>query len=186
LVKAMLGLAANRPMALDSIPPAVLLRSVVADAARAAAERGVRVYVDPLPDDLPSLSISEEGMREGLGELVKNGLDATASGGMVSLSARQKRRNATGGVELSVHDTGAGIPRAFLSRVFDPFFTTKPPGKGVGLGLSLVRRSVEAHGGRIDVRSELGRGTTVRVWLPIAASELHAAGEPRLDAEGAR
>jgi signal transduction histidine kinase len=186
LVKAMLGLAANRPMALDSIPPAVLLRSVVADAARAAAERGIRVYVDPLPDDLPSLSISEESVREALGELVKNGLDATASGGTVSLSARPKRRNAMGGVELSVHDSGAGIPRAFLSRVFDPFFTTKPPGKGVGLGLSLVRRSVEAHGGRIDVRSELGRGTTVRVWLPLSVSELPAAGEPRVDAEGMR
>jgi signal transduction histidine kinase len=188
LVKAMLGLAANRPMALDVIPPAVLLRSVVADAGREAAERGIRVYVDVdlMPDDLPSLAISEESVREALGQLVKNALDATARGGTISLSARARRRNSIGGVELSVHDSGAGIPRAFLSRVFDPFFTTKPPGKGVGLGLSLVRRSVEAHGGRIDVRSELGRGTTVRVWLPVAVSALHAAGEPRLDAEGMR
>jgi signal transduction histidine kinase len=186
LVKAMLGLAANRPMALDSIPPAVLLRSVVADVGHEAAERGVRLYVDSLPDDLPSLFISEESVREALGQLVKNALDATATGGTVSLSAREKRRNAVRGVELSVHDSGAGIPRAFLSRVFDPFFTTKPPGKGVGLGLSLVRRSVEAHGGRIDVRSELGRGTTVRVWLPLSVSELPAAGEPRVDAEGMR
>ena len=186
LVRAMLGLAANPPMALDSIPPAVLLRSAVADAAHEAAERGVRIYVEALPDDLPSLFISEESLREALGQLVKNALDATASGGTVSLSARERRRNAVRGVELSVQDSGAGIPRAFLSRVFDPFFTTKPPGKGIGLGLSLVRRAVEAHGGRIEVRSDLGRGTTVRVWLPIAASELHPAEEPRLDAEGTR
>ena len=168
LVKAMLGLASNRPMALDSIPPAVLLHGVVTDAGREAADRGVRIYVDTLADDLPSLLISEENVREAFGQLVKNALDATATGGAVSLSARERRRNGTCGVELSVKDSGAGIPRAFLSRVFDPFFTTKPPGKGVGLGLSLVRRSVEAHGGRIDVRSELGHGTTVRVWLPVA------------------
>jgi signal transduction histidine kinase len=186
LVKAMLGLAANRPMVLDSIPPADLLRRAVADAGRQASERGVRVYVDALPDDLPALLISEESVREALGQLVNNALDATASGGTVSLSARERRRNGIWGVELSVKDSGAGIPRAFLSRVFDPFFTTKPPGKGVGLGLSLVRRSVEAHGGRVDVRSELGRGTTVRVWLPVAVSELRAARQPRLDAERAR
>jgi signal transduction histidine kinase len=125
-------------------------------------------------------------VREALGQLVKNALDATPSGGTVTLSARGLRHDATSGVELSVRDSGAGIPRAFLSRVFDPFFTTKPPGKGVGLGLSLVRQSIEAHGGRIDVRSEAGRGTTVRVWLPIASGERRAADEElRSDAEGA-
>jgi signal transduction histidine kinase len=186
LVKAMLGLAANRPMAFDSIPPAVLLRCAVADAGREAAERGVQVSVEALTDDLPSLLVSEQSVREALGQLVKNALDATARGGAVSLSARERRNNAIWGVELSVQDSGAGIPRAFLSRVFDPFFTTKPPGKGVGLGLSLVRRTVEAHGGRIDVRSELGQGTTVRIWLPVAAGAERAADELRSDAEGTR
>jgi signal transduction histidine kinase len=182
LVQALLGLATTRPLALDSIPPAILLGSVVSDAQREASEHGVRIYVDLLPADLPALLISEEIVREALGQLVKNALDATAHGGTVTLSARERRRNMVDGVELSVQDSGAGIPRAFLSRIFDPFFTTKPPGKGVGLGLSLVRRSVESHRGRIDVRSELGRGTTVRVWLPVIVNRQRAP-EPRAELE---
>ena len=169
LVRALLRLAENRPLALDSIPPALLLQSVVTDAAAAADERGVRLYVGLLDNDLPSLVVSVASVREALGQLVKNALDATRRGGSVTLDARSRRRNGVWGVELSVRDSGAGIPRAFLSRIFDPFFTTKPPGKGVGLGLSLVRQSVEAHGGRVDVRSEPGHGTTARVWLPIDA-----------------
>ena len=167
LVKALLGFAESHPLALDSIPPAVLLRCVVGDAEREAASRGVRVVVDATAKDLPSLSISEETVRESLGELVKNAIDATPAGGTVVLHARDRRRRSLPGVELSVRDSGAGIPRAFLSRIFDPFFTTKPPGKGIGLGLSLARRAIESHGGRVDVRSELGRGTVVRVWLPV-------------------
>ena len=103
----------------------------------------------------------------------------------MTLSARARLRSGVAGVELTVRDSGAGIPRAFLSRVFDPFFTTKPPGKGVGLGLSLVRQVVEAHAGRVDVKSELGQGTTVRVWLPVGAAARQATDEARSDAEGA-
>jgi signal transduction histidine kinase len=185
LVKALLGFAENRPVALDSIPPALLLASVVAGLEPAAAERGVRLAIDPTRDELPSLLISAESMQRALTELVKNALDATPAGGTVVLEAHARAHNAVGGVELSVRDSGVGIPHAFLSRIFDPFFTTKPPGKGVGLGLSLARRSIEAHGGRLEVHSELGVGTRVRVWLPVAAAERRA-DEPQAAREGAR
>src|SRR6185295_15778628 len=70
-------------------------------------------------------------------------------------------------VWFSVEDTGSGIAPDVLPRIFDPFFTTKPVGQGTGLGLSLSYGIVQKHHGRIEVKSELGKGTTFRVSLPV-------------------
>ena len=64
-------------------------------------------------------------------------------------------------------DDGEGIPKETLDRIFDPFFTTKDDGKGVGLGLAVVYGIVESHGGRIEVRTTVGQGTTFEVTLPL-------------------
>lgn len=69
--------------------------------------------------------------------------------------------------EIEFSDSGKGIAPENLTRIFDPFFTTKPIGKGTGLGLSLSYGIVDKHHGRIEVESELGKGTTFRIWLPI-------------------
>lgn len=79
-------------------------------------------------------------------------------------------------VKVEVEDDGTGIAPEVLPRIFDPFFTTKPVGKGTGLGLSLSYGIVRKHGGRLEVRSELGRGTTFTISLPVDAAQ--AVGEP--------
>jgi signal transduction histidine kinase len=73
-------------------------------------------------------------------------------------------------VWVEIADTGKGIEVENLKKIFDPFFTTKPIGKGTGLGLSLSYGILQKHHGRIEVQSEVGRGTTFRLWLPVRQS----------------
>jgi two-component system NtrC family sensor kinase len=87
--------------------------------------------------------------------------------GRGSIAVRTRR--APGGMaEISIVDTGCGIAEANLKRIFDPFYSSKDVGKGTGLGLSVSHSIVEAHGGRIEVESRLGEGSTFRVLLPLA------------------
>jgi signal transduction histidine kinase len=85
-------------------------------------------------------------------------------GGTIHIAAAR----AGGEVEIAISDDGPGIPSDVIPRIFDPFFTTKDVGEGSGLGLSIVHGIVDRHGGRIDVKSRVGEGTTFRVFLPAA------------------
>ena len=81
---------------------------------------------------------------------------------------------AGGQVRVDVSDNGHGIPEAILPKIFDPFFTTKDVGQGTGLGLSIAYKIVQEHGGRIEVKSSVGRGTTFSVFLPVKAAQPQA------------
>jgi two-component system NtrC family sensor kinase len=87
---------------------------------------------------------------------------------------RRARGEATRWLEVSFADTGVGVPEENLKRVFDPFFTTKEPGKGTGLGLSVSVQIIEAMGGRMEISSRLGEGTTVTLLLPVYEGEPEA------------
>jgi CheY-like chemotaxis protein len=117
--------------------------------------------------------------------LCVNARDAMSEGGRLTLSAgvqdldevfcRIQGLNGAGTyADISVADTGAGIPREYLSRIFEPFFTTKGEGHGTGIGLPIVYGIVKQHGGTVTVRSEAGVGTTFSIYLPMGA----AAGAP--------
>ena len=100
-------------------------------------------------------------LQQVLVNLVKNAVQAMTTGGALTLQTGET----SDGVWVSVADTGGGIPQEQINRIFEPFYTTKK--KGTGLGLMIVQRIVRAHDGRIELESNVGRGTTFRVWLPL-------------------
>jgi signal transduction histidine kinase len=110
---------------------------------------------------LPSTPIDADQMQQVLVNLVKNAIQAMTKGGTLTLQTGE----GPDGVWVSVADTGGGIPQEQINRIFEPFYTTKK--KGSGLGLMIVQRIVRAHGGRIELESQVGRGTTFRIWLPL-------------------
>ncbi len=123
----------------------------------------VRCQVDPL---VPKLWCDGAKMKQVLLNLVLNAVQAMPEGGILTLAATVAHAECqeSPAVQLSVSDTGAGIPPELQSRVFDPFFTTKD--QGTGLGLAIVHALVEAHQGRIDVESSSGHGTSFVITLP--------------------
>ena len=116
--------------------------------------------------ELPPILADPGQIQQLLINLTLNALDATPPDGHVDIKAAEGARDGRPGIEVSVEDTGTGIPADIASRIFDPFFTTKPRRQGTGLGLSICRDIVKAHGGTISVTSEVGRGTTFTVWMP--------------------
>jgi len=113
---------------------------------------------------LPVLEIDPDFIRTCLYNLILNAFQAMPEGGTLTVRTVE----ADGQFELTVADTGTGIPREKLASVFDPFFTTKTG--GLGLGLALIKRVVEDHGGRVAIASEEGRGSTVTLRLPLPAA----------------
>lgn len=111
--------------------------------------------------DLPPVQGMGAELNQIWANLIDNALDAVATGGSVLVAARREGNR----VVVEVTDDGPGIPAEIRERIFDPFFSTKDVGKGVGLGLDIVRRSIERHDGEIDVESRPGR-TVFRVRLP--------------------
>ena len=114
-----------------------------------------------LARQLTSTPIDATQMQQVLVNLVKNAMHAMTKDGTLTLQTGE----GSDGVWVSVTDTGGGIPPEQINRIFEPFFTTKK--RGTGLGLMIVQRIVRAHGGRIELESHVGRGTTFRIWLPL-------------------
>jgi signal transduction histidine kinase len=122
-------------------------------------------WTSDIPRDLPEIRGHPHDLQQVFLNLFLNAIQAMESGGELSVDAEVVDGAS---VRVRVADTGPGIPQENLSQIFDPFFTTKDPGMGTGLGLSVSHGIVEEHGGRIEVTSELGQGTTFSVYLPVA------------------
>jgi two-component system NtrC family sensor kinase len=121
---------------------------------------------------LPHLVIDPHQIQEVAVNIILNSIDAMPSGGTVSVRSRLIEEGEQEWAELTISDTGCGIPAEDLERVFDPFFTTKPPGQGTGLGLAISYGIVAEHRGDIHVESHVDRGTTVSVRLPVLTEDL--------------
>ncbi len=138
--------------------------------------RSIDIRTD-IPKDLWTISGDATQLHQVIMNLCVNAHDAMPDGGILSISVENLlideyyahiNTEAKVGpyIVITVSDTGTGIPPEIMDRIFEPFLTTKEPGKGTGLGLSTALAIVKSHGGFIDVQSEVGKGTTFKVYLP--------------------
>lgn len=123
-----------------------------------------------LSEPLPLVNIDKDQIQQCLINLAINGIDATDPGGKIRFASRLVPEKEV--VEITVSDTGGGIPENDLDRIFEPFFTSKE--SGTGLGLAITHGIIEQHDGSIEVESKEGEGTTFRIHLPIPKGEKDA------------
>jgi signal transduction histidine kinase len=128
---------------------------------------GIDLLVD-MPDDLPEVACSQSDLEQLFLNLLTNAREATPHGGRIVITAGSTER----AVEISIADTGCGIPAENLARVLEPFFTTKPQGNG--LGLSICRSVLWEVDGTLTIQSAPGSGTHVQVHVPQAVAQPHA------------
>ncbi len=160
-------LSFSRPAPYRPMPERVdrLVDNLLPTLAEPMRDRGVELRVE-LPPDLPEIRVDPMQVEQALLELASNALDAMPAGGRLRVGARVSNGGPDGGeVIVEITDTGMGIPAHVLPSVCEPFFTTRQ--EGTGLGLAIAKRYIEQNGGRLEIESTPGSGTTVRVALPV-------------------
>ena len=142
---------------MDIIP---ILKELILISQELATIRGVQVKAK-FPDNPVNLWIDKDKIKQALINLVYNGIEAIDNSGKVTISLFTQKN---GIVQIDISDTGHGIPDEELSKIFEHYYTTKD--KGLGLGLPIAYRIVAGHGGTIEVKSEIGKGSTFSIILP--------------------
>jgi signal transduction histidine kinase len=137
-----------------------LLKHLIALFHEEATSLGIALQAE-IPAELPSISMDPEKLTQALINIMKNGMQAMGRGGTLRIEARSQKE----GVEVVVSDSGTGIPPEQMETIFNYYYTTKE--KGVGLGLPIAHRIIEAHGGQLKIESQVGSGTKVTVTLPV-------------------
>jgi signal transduction histidine kinase len=146
---------------------AQLINQTVTAVRGQAAAKEISVSID-LPDKLPPVNIDSHRISQVLRNLLENAVVHTAKGGSITVAVKQQGN----WVEVSVTDTGEGIPAEDLPNIFERFYRVDKSRAratgGSGLGLTIAKRLVEAHGGKIEAHSELGKGSRFAFTLPVA------------------
>jgi two-component system NtrC family sensor kinase len=189
IIRRLLDFARQRPPEKKFADLNALIAETVRLVERPANLHDIQIVLE-LDPALPQVWIDADLVKQVLMNILVNAQHAMAEKGSITVRSRRlaEPKSPEPGaapvpmVEVSITDTGAGIPEENLKRIFDPFFTSKGVGKGTGLGLSVSHGIVKAHGGSIEVESRLGEGSTFRVFLPLDAP----AGEAGADAGGTR
>jgi signal transduction histidine kinase len=160
--------AASLIETVPAVHPSSLVLDSVEPFRRTAQDKGVVLAVE-VPDDVPDVRADAAEIRHVFANLLTNALKYTAPGGRISVSAQAEDES----VRFAVADSGHGIPKEYLDRVFDQFFRVpgQEPGSGAGLGLSIAKKIVEAHGGDINVESTVGKGSVFSFTLKRADSK---------------
>jgi PAS domain S-box-containing protein len=173
LTQRMLAFARKQDLAMAAVDLPALVRGMTGLLQRSL---GPSVQIETrFPLGLPALHTDAAQLEMALLNLTVNARDAMPDGGTISIEAKSEVIEGSGSplapgayVRLSVSDTGQGMDAETLSRATEPFYTTKGVGKGTGLGLSMVHGLAEQSGGRLNIRSRVGEGTVVELWLPQA------------------
>ena len=156
----------------------ILVDEAVQLIAQAAQVKDIEVITD-LDEHLPAIWIDENLIKQVIMNMLVNAQHAIESEGWIKIKTRlisagecpESITDPQEMAEITITDSGCGIPESDLQRIFDPFFTTKGVGKGTGLGLSVSHGTVESHGGVIEVESIVGKGTEFHIYLPVGAQD---------------
>jgi len=135
------------------------------DREKSGAAASVTVFKNYSPD-IPPVRLESELMVHVITNLLSNAAQASPSGAVITVKTRLADTAEGKKAEIAVIDRGSGIDPKHLENIFNPFFTTKT--EGVGLGLAIVSKIIDEHGGQITVESTLGEGSVFRVYLPVA------------------
>jgi two-component system NtrC family sensor kinase len=152
-----------------------VLKDCVSLLEKQAQFQNIQITYD-LQADLPKAIIDPSQIERVFINLIVNAADAMDGSGQLTISTRFD--SLEGFIELGFTDTGHGISRENLEKIYDPFFTTKDTGHGVGLGLAISYGIVKEHKGVLSVESEVGKGTTFTVRLPVTVEEKVSDGQP--------
>jgi two-component system, NtrC family, sensor kinase len=164
IVRNLLNFARESEIKTEHLDIANLLNETLKLAQNQVKLKGAKVEVT-MPDNLPMVYGDRSQLIQVVLNIILNAVDAVSKGGKLVISA--SRSTMPEFVTICFKDDGCGIPSHILSSIFDPFFTTKATGKGTGLGLSVSQGIIKKHGGDINVESEIGKGTTVSIQIPV-------------------
>jgi two-component system, NtrC family, sensor kinase len=169
IVKGLLDFSRQSAPNREKVNVDTLARSTIALMENQALVKGVDVKFNP-GENLNRVNMDRSQFQSVLLNILINSLDAAKPGDTVTVTTKNSERvNEAGqeGVEIGIADTGCGILPEHINKLFDPFFTTKEVGQGTGLGLAVSLGIVQRHGGSIRVQSEVGKGSTFTIWVPL-------------------
>jgi PAS domain S-box-containing protein len=170
IVESLLGFARSTTLKFSSTPIEEVLEVNLRYFAGKAEENGIRIVRSYFP--LPPVEVDQDQLAQVFSNLILNAIQAMPDGGELTVTTAPGKKidHVLQTIKVSVSDTGHGITEEMQRKLFDPFFTTKYG--GTGLGLSISHSIVDSHKGFIDVESQLGKGTTFTVTLPVRQSDL--------------
>ncbi|HUS57442.1 MAG TPA: ATP-binding protein [Planctomycetota bacterium] len=159
VIRELLNFARPAPDYFQPVAIGELLATTMSMVAARARKQGVQMEIDA-PDSLPMVHADRGKLQQALLNFMLNSIDAMQEGGSLSLAACARG----GGLEITIADTGCGMSKEEQARLFEPFFSTKRG--GVGLGMSVSKKIIDSHQGRVEIDSAAGRGTVLKVLLP--------------------
>jgi signal transduction histidine kinase len=172
VTKQLLGFARHTEVSVSTVPVGKIIGGVLSFLDKEASYRNITLNLE-IPDDLPPLITDRGTVQQIFLNLINNAFQAVGDGGRIDIVGT----SVDGGkIAVRVSDNGCGISDENLQRIFEPFFSTKKDSGGTGLGLSITYGLVQRLGGQIAVESELGKGTTFTVTLPVETKEVRDEG----------